>query len=257
MYEHLANFFGGSPNEFHLALYSIWSRYEWGMVITGNVQVSPSHLTLGRDLVVPKHLDEASIKPYKALANAIKGSGGRTLAILQLSHAGRQSPNIIGGRFPFAKPLAPSAIRVGTNLTLDDPIALIFHKILFQTPEEISSVDFDSVLEGFQRGARLAHMSGFEGIELHVAHGCECNTCYHTIHSFSQKLDLLAQFLSPKVSSLFFPKKCFPQKRIVKPPSRFIFSEARERSSFPSPNCRYYTNRGSTTLRRRDQAQCR
>ncbi|EKM77403.1 hypothetical protein AGABI1DRAFT_93471 [Agaricus bisporus var. burnettii JB137-S8] len=181
MYEHLANFFGGSPNEFHLALYSIWSRYEWGMVITGNVQVSPSHLTLGRDLVVPKHLDEASIKPYKALANAIKGSGGRTLAILQLSHAGRQSPNTIGGRFPFAKPLAPSAIRVGTNLTLDDPIALMVHKILFQTPEEMSLADFDSVLEGFQRGARLAHMSGYEGIELHVAHGY-----------------LLTQFLSPK-----------------------------------------------------------
>jgi 2,4-dienoyl-CoA reductase-like NADH-dependent reductase (Old Yellow Enzyme family) len=177
MYEHLAKFFGGPPTEFHLALYSIWSRYEWGMVITGNVQVAQSHLTLGRDLIVPERLNDASIKPYKALANAIKGPDRRTLAILQLSHAGRQSPNTIGGRLPFVKPLAPSAIPVGTNLTLNDPIALMFHKILFQTPKEMSPMDFSLVLAGFHRGARLAQRAGFDGIELHVAHGCECNSC--------------------------------------------------------------------------------
>lgn len=173
MYEHLANFWGGPPNDYHLAIYSTWSRYEWGMVITGNVQVSKSHLSLGRDLVIPGRLSEEALKPYKALAHAIKGSSGRTLAVMQLSHAGRQSSNFIGGRHPFKRPLAPSAIAVGMTTPLDDPVAAMVHNILFQTPKEMSLEDIEEVVAGFVRGARLAHESGFDGVELHVAHGCE------------------------------------------------------------------------------------
>ncbi|KAF9448047.1 FMN-linked oxidoreductase [Macrolepiota fuliginosa MF-IS2] len=181
MYEHLSAFLGGPPNDHHLALYSLWSQYDWGMVITGNVQVSKSHLTLGRDLVVPDQLSNASVEPFKALADVIKGPDGRTRAIMQLSHAGRQSTNFIGGRYPFERPLAPSAISVGANTTVDDPLAGLAQSILFQTPKEMSIGDITEVVEGFVKGARLACESGFDGVELHVAHGY-----------------LLAQFLSPK-----------------------------------------------------------
>jgi 2,4-dienoyl-CoA reductase-like NADH-dependent reductase (Old Yellow Enzyme family) len=216
MYEHLANFFGGPPNKLHLALYSIWSRYEWGMVITGNVQVAQTHLTLGRDVVVPRHLDDASVKPYKALANVIKGPDRRTLAILQLSHTGRQSPNAIGGRFPFAKPLAPSAIPVGTNLTLDDPIALLFHKILFQTPEEMSRMDFDLVLAAFRRGARLAQRAGFDGIELHVAHGCECRVCsYYPRFFIHRNIRPIGSVPISESGCDFSHRKCFPHPQFT------------------------------------------
>ena len=53
MYEHMATLFGGLPNAHHLALYNLWSRGGWGMIITGNVQVSGDHLTLGKDMVIP------------------------------------------------------------------------------------------------------------------------------------------------------------------------------------------------------------
>ncbi len=174
MYEHLASFFGGLPNEYHLALYSLWSQQKWGMVITGNVQVTGSHLTLGRDLVVPDQIDEETLKSYKNLLKAIKGSDCQALAIMQLSHAGRQSANVIGGRYPFKRPLGPSPVKVGADAPLDGPIANVVHDLLFQTPKQMSTADINTVKERFIAGARLAFDSGFDGVELHAAHGCEC-----------------------------------------------------------------------------------
>ena len=118
MYEHLAPLFGGLPNQYHLNLYSQWAKHDWGMIITGNVQVSSRHLSLGRDLIIPKELNAQTIEAYKKLADCIHKSGGSgerrsgSLAIMQLNHSGRQSSNIIGGRFPFQPPLAPSAVRI-------------------------------------------------------------------------------------------------------------------------------------------------
>lgn len=170
------------------------------MVITGNVQISNSHLTLGRDLVVPEQLDEASLKPYQTLAKYIKGPERRTLAIMQLSHAGRQSSNFIGGRYPFEAPLAPSAIAVGSSATQDDPVAAMIQSIMFQTPKEMSHTDITEVAKGFVRGALLAHQSGFDGVELHVAHGCKYDNFYRHFNREFTPADLLAQFVSPKVN---------------------------------------------------------
>lgn len=205
MYEHLAEIFGGPPNSYHIALYSLWSRHKWGMVITGNTQVTGSHLSLGRDLVVPDQLDEETLKPYKDLVNAIKGPDHRTIAIMQLSHAGRQSANVIGGRYPFKRPLAPSAVGVGTRTSVGDPIATIVHNVLFQTPKKMSLADINVVKERFVVGARLAYESGFDGVELHAAHGCERRESLLSSVLMFIFLDLLAQFLSPKVSA--FPPR--------------------------------------------------
>ncbi|KAG2342313.1 FMN-linked oxidoreductase [Suillus weaverae] len=186
MYEHMANFSGGPPNEFHYGLYSEWAKHGWGMILTGNVQVSPQHLTLGRDIVVPPTLNAEDLKPFERLAEVIHGvvDGTRSLAIMQLSHAGRQSANFIGGRPPFVPPLAPSSVRVGAGHTescrrgaISD---LIFHA-LFQVPTEMTTLDILYVQSSFVRGALLAYKSGFDGVQLHAAHGY-----------------LLAQFMSHK-----------------------------------------------------------
>lgn len=186
MYEHMANFSGGPPNEFHYGLYSEWAKHGWGMILTGNVQISPQHLTLGRDIVVPPTLNAEDLKPFEKLAEVIHGAvdGTRSLAIMQLSHAGRQSANFIGGRPPFVPPLAPSSVRVGAGHaenrgrgTISD---LMFHA-LFQVPTEMTTLDILDVQSSFVRGALLAYKSGFDGVQLHAAHGY-----------------LLAQFMNPK-----------------------------------------------------------
>ncbi|KLO14364.1 FMN-linked oxidoreductase [Schizopora paradoxa] len=174
-YEHLASYFGGPPNEEHCRLYRRWSRGNWGMVITGNAQVCSRHLTLGADMVVPEVLSEESTAPWRILASAIKGDNDaldetRPLVIMQLSHAGRQSTNFIGGRMPFVPPLAPSSIRLGST-SKDGWIARLLYRILFQTPRTMTETDIEDVVARFVRGARLASESGFDGVQLHAAHG--------------------------------------------------------------------------------------
>ncbi|KAF8830510.1 hypothetical protein HHX47_DHR2001175 [Lentinula edodes] len=172
MYEHLSSILGGPPNDFHYELYSAWSKHDWGMIMTGNVQVSKQHLTLGRDMVVPKVLTNQTIQPFQQLAQVIHGDQhSHSLAIMQLSHAGRQSSNILGGRLPFVSPLGPSAVRFGHSKRNEGVISNIFHRLLFQTPKAMSSADIDNVVSEFVRGASLALQSGFDGVQLHVAHG--------------------------------------------------------------------------------------
>ena len=188
MYEHMATLLGGPPNDAHLGLYARWAEGGWGMVCTGNVQVCGDHLTLGRDMVVPSRLTPETVEPYARLARAIhygdpdivaeEGSLPKTLAIMQLSHSGRQSTNIIGGRWPFVPPLAPSALPVGRSASKDEGFASallsrLMYTILFQTPRAMSSTDIRSVMRSFVRGAELAVASGFDGVQLHAAHGCE------------------------------------------------------------------------------------
>ncbi|KAJ3863092.1 hypothetical protein EV359DRAFT_43788 [Lentinula novae-zelandiae] len=174
MYEHLSSIPGGPPNDFHYELYSAWSKHDWGMIVTGNVQVSKQHLTLGRDMVVPKVLTIQTFQPFQRLAQVMHGDQhSQSLAIMQLSHAGRQSSNILGGRLPFVSPLGPSAVRFGHSKRSEGVISNIFHRLLFQTPKAMSSADIDNVVSEFVRGASLALQSDFDGVQLHVAHGSQ------------------------------------------------------------------------------------
>jgi 2,4-dienoyl-CoA reductase-like NADH-dependent reductase (Old Yellow Enzyme family) len=181
--------FGGPPNTLHLGLYKAWGSSNWGIIMTGNVQVSNKHLTMGRDMVVPEELTEDTIQPFKMLASAIhnelddakqariepestdtrKGTP-RSLAVMQLSHAGRQSCNFIGGRRLNEPPLAPSPLRVTGNK--GGLLSNLLFKSLFQTPKEMTLDDIDDAVQSFVRGATLAWKSGFDGVQLHVAHGC-------------------------------------------------------------------------------------
>ncbi|KAF9010091.1 hypothetical protein BDQ17DRAFT_1421365 [Cyathus striatus] len=187
MYEHLANLFGGPPNQYHYNLYSHWASYGWGMIITGNVQVSRKHCTLGRDMIVPGKITNQSLEPFQRLALCMKvdpttREPSGSLAIMQLNHGGRQSSNVLGGRLPFESPMAPSPIRVGSRN--ESVISRVIHAILFQTPREMTLEDIDEVVASFVKGAKVALDSGFDGIQLHAAHGY-----------------LLAQFISPKSNS--------------------------------------------------------
>ncbi|KAF8549044.1 FMN-linked oxidoreductase [Imleria badia] len=196
LYEHLAKMYGGPPNKYHIALYAEWAKHGWGMIVTGNVQVSREHLTLGRDMVVPEVLNEETSAPFKRLARAIHGEGSRepltrSLAVMQLSHVGRQSPNVIGGRKLGVPPMAPSPIRLGSNKRVrsrDGATSLHaqgtphpYFRALFQQPREMTLDDIEQVQQAFIRGALTALEAGFDGVQLHCAHGY-----------------LLAQFLNPK-----------------------------------------------------------
>ncbi|KIL00311.1 hypothetical protein PAXRUDRAFT_8275 [Paxillus rubicundulus Ve08.2h10] len=196
LYEHLSKIHGGPPNEYHMGLYTEWAKNDWGMIVTGNVQVSQDHLTLGRDIVVPTLINEETLAQFKKLPRIIHAEDSRQpstrpLAVMQLSHVGRQSPNFIGGRSIHIPPLAPSPVRVGSNRCVQSNDGSTFleaqdapHlslRALFQVPREMTLDDIKEVQQAFIRGALTALRAGFDGIQVHCAHGY-----------------LLAQFLNPK-----------------------------------------------------------
>ncbi|KAJ2922232.1 hypothetical protein H1R20_g14867, partial [Candolleomyces eurysporus] len=101
---------------------------------------------------------------------------------MQLSHPGRQFSNVIGARLS-PSPLAPSSVRVGSEIPWSNFASKLFYTLLFQKPTEMTVEDIERAINRFVFGAELAHKSGFDGIQIHAAHGY-----------------LLAQFLSPKTN---------------------------------------------------------
>lgn len=172
MYEHLASFGGGPPTGAHIGLYALWGIGGWGMVMTGNVQIDSGHLTLGRDLLLPFVLDESSIRPFLGLARAIHGAHEKPpLAIMQVSHSGRQCASFIGGRPLFHPPLAPSAVPLGRT-SKRSWLEKQLYKLMFITPKAMELSDIDEVVTSFVRCGELAVRAGFDGVELHASHGC-------------------------------------------------------------------------------------
>ncbi|KAF9652327.1 FMN-linked oxidoreductase [Thelephora ganbajun] len=204
MYEHAASFFGGPPNATHIGMYKNWGQGRWGLVLTGNVQVDKSHLTIGRDMIIPDVLNETTLRPFKDLAEAIHGGSDgvvdpshRALAIMQVSHSGRQSANWIAGRVPWNPPLAPSSVRLGARES--GFIPQLFYRFLFSTPKEMTIPEIDHLVERFVLSAKTAYQAGFEGIEVHAGHGCKCTLPSALRHADQLRpLDLISQFISEK-----------------------------------------------------------
>ena len=91
-----------TPNRRHFRLYKRWAAGGAGTIITGNVMVDRRYLENPRNVV----LDSISpLEPFKQWAISCKAHGA--LAIMQISHPGRQCPLSVTW-----SPVAPSPIRV-------------------------------------------------------------------------------------------------------------------------------------------------
>ena len=84
------------------------------------------------------------------LAEAIKANGA--VALIQIGHNGRQCDPGATGR----QPVAPSAIPC---------------KVVGVMPREITLAEIEEVQNAFAEAARRAKQAGFDGVELHGAHG--------------------------------------------------------------------------------------
>ena len=152
--------YGQLPGEALLRLYRRWSEGGVGLIITGNVMVHAEALTGPAGDVLDA---KAPIGPFRDWAAAAKAGGSKVW--MQINHPGRQvraeMPGVAWG---------PSAISVdiGRNSRrIAEPTAM--------TAEQIAET-----VDRFVTTARRAEEAGFDGVEIHAAHGY-----------------LLSQFLSP------------------------------------------------------------
>ncbi|KAM0154765.1 hypothetical protein ACHAQE_005508 [Botrytis cinerea] len=167
------------PDEQFLKAYGTWADGGWGMIMTGNVQVSSKYLGGHNDVATTPQTTEETRATWKSWAATCQRSG--TPTVVQICHAGRQSPLGAGNRGLFSKTVAPSAVAMNFGSSLIERAAVA---LLFGTPRELTVDEISGpggIIDEFVAAAKQSFEAGFKGVELHGAHGY-----------------LLAQFMSPR-----------------------------------------------------------
>lgn len=171
--------------------YAVWADGGWGMKFTGNVMVDERYLGQPGDIALldndnDKHDEAKMLAAWKDWARTCKAGGagatgtGTSPTIVQINHPGRQSPMGAGKRSLWARTLAPSAVplQLGPGV-----LAKLVSAVVFGTPRAMTVADIEDVVRRFATMARITAEAGFDGAEIHAAHGY-----------------LLAQFLTPQVN---------------------------------------------------------
>jgi len=141
-----------------VTLYERWATGGAGLLITGNVMVDGRSLGETGNVVVE---DARDLDGLRTWAQVAKSGGSRVW--MQLNHPGRQSPRTLTRDL-----VAPSAVGVrGAGP-------------LFAVPRALTGDEITAILGRFATTARVAERAGFDGVQLHGAHGY-----------------LVSQFLSP------------------------------------------------------------
>lgn len=149
----------GSPTIDLQQLYAAWARGGTGLLITGNVMIDHRAFVEPRNVVLE---DEKFLKANRLWAQAAQANGSKI--IMQINHPGRVAVLPL-----LKKPIAPSA--VGLDLPMMSVIRM---------PRAMSESEILEQIQRFANTAALAIKAGFDGVQIHAAHGY-----------------LLSQFLSP------------------------------------------------------------
>ncbi|MFT3945032.1 MAG: NADH:flavin oxidoreductase/NADH oxidase family protein [Ancrocorticia sp.] len=151
---------GQLPGERLFTLYRAWSNGGTGLLITGNVMVHAEAMTGPAGVILDA---QAPLEPFREWARAAKSGGAKVW--MQINHPGRQvkaaMPGVAWG---------PSAIKVKAGKA----------SRMLAEPTEMTEAQIAETIERFAVTARRAEEAGFDGVEIHAAHGY-----------------LLSQFLSP------------------------------------------------------------
>ncbi|MFW1981853.1 NADH:flavin oxidoreductase/NADH oxidase family protein [Acinetobacter guillouiae] len=149
----------GSPTIDLQQLYAVWARGGTGLLITGNVMIDSRAFVEPRNVVLQ---DERFLQANKLWAQAAQANGSKI--IMQINHPGRVAVLPL-----LKKPIAPSA--VGLDLPAMNIIRI---------PRAMTEAEILEQIKRFVTTAALAVKAGFDGVQVHAAHGY-----------------LLSQFLSP------------------------------------------------------------
>jgi hypothetical protein len=148
----------GNPNDRHQRLYRTWAQGGVGLQITGNVMIDRRYLERSGNVIFDGRTELGAIRQWSAAAQE-----GGTLALVQLNHPGRQTT-----RFVTSRPIAPSAGPAVSTLKS------------FARPRAMTEREVRETIERYADAAELAELGGFDGVQIHAAHGY-----------------LISQFLSP------------------------------------------------------------
>ncbi len=146
----------GTASDRYVAYHEAKARGGWGLIITEDYAVDPKGKGFPN---VPGLWNDGQVESHSKLTKRIHDAGGKIFA--QIYHAGRQTSRVLIG----CQSVAPSSIPCPRYQEI---------------PHALEVNEIRHIVEEFGNCARRARKAGFDGIEIHGAHGY-----------------LIAQFMSP------------------------------------------------------------
>ncbi|MFD9701667.1 NADH:flavin oxidoreductase/NADH oxidase family protein [Lentzea sp. NPDC059081] len=141
-------------------LYRRWAAGGAGLLITGHVMVDHRSLADPSDVVLE---EDTPLEPFRRWARAARSGGGQVW--MQINHPGRVMSADM-----------PGAVRSASDVA----VSLGRYSRLYRRPEPMTAADVAETVRRFAATARMAESAGFDGVQVHAAHGY-----------------LISQFLSP------------------------------------------------------------
>ena len=137
----------GTASERWIAYLEARAKGGWGLIITEDYAVDP----LGRGYSnIPGLWDDSQIESHVEVTRTVHRYGAKIMA--QIYHAGRETVHSITG----SQPLAPSPLPCPA---------------LQEMPRELTIPEIHDIVEKFGDCALRAKKAGFDGVEVHGAHG--------------------------------------------------------------------------------------
>ncbi|KAJ4990867.1 NADH:flavin oxidoreductase/NADH oxidase [Stagonosporopsis vannaccii] len=155
----------GVPSKNLINLYRRWGEGGIGLILSGNIMIEYDHLEAAGNPIIPRRSEFSGerFEAFKEMATEATKHG--SLFVGQVSHPGRQVESRIQ-----KNPVSASDVQLEGNIM----------GMTFEKPHAATEEDIANIIEGFAHAAEYLDKAGYNGIQLHGAHGY-----------------LIAQFLSP------------------------------------------------------------
>lgn len=139
----------GEVTDFLVELYRALAKGGVGLIITGHAAVHPRGYGNPRMMRIT---DDTYLPGVSRIAKAVHEIGNDCKIFLQLNHAGRQQARPELSNWA----VAPSPV---------------FDPLMQRTPRSLSVEEIEEIVECFALGVLRARKAGFDGVEIHSAHG--------------------------------------------------------------------------------------
>jgi len=146
----------GIPSKNLINVYKRWGEGQIGTILTGNLMIDYNQLEAKGNAIIPPEakFEGERFEAFETLAAESKKHG--SLIIGQVSHPGRQVTTDIN-----SDPVSASDVQLKGSIM----------GMTFSKPHAASTEEIQKIINGFAHAAEFLHKAGYDGIELHGAHG--------------------------------------------------------------------------------------
>ena len=168
----------GSPGQELGDYYVRRAQNNVGLIIIESCAVNSTD-AMGYKFGAQFHNNE-HLEKWKSIVERVHEAGAKIW--IQLFHAGRLTvPEITGGKVLSASSIKPYSHPSYWRPMVNDEIVHFQTKTPYTVPAEMSVEEIEKVIDDFGNSVALADRAGFDGVEIHGAHG-------YLVHGFMSKL---------------------------------------------------------------------